>query len=632
MDALFEIDFGNGFVTVAPPINKDAIAIDMIFIKDKARARLQSINFEWVGETAVKINQYKENGLNGGKGIAYGLPLKIGVCGSQNQPLAFDLMLNLGHSAARFECDRVVCPIFEAGGNDWLKKETQAITFWFLASAITDPVGGYKGPGRILFSDFKKTPYSLTTIPDGTQIITLSITALLIGIQIEQSIVLLTSYISRGIAALTPDPSPKPLLAGVYTVLAIAQLLIIIALLNALIKLLKAIVDNIIQLRKYKLCMREADHFLKLAAYIGATFSSTIYGYVGSNVTTDGYDEKFVNATWMPRKVVMPILNPPLSFNFVYDRPEDENGNKKSFGHFEGTAAEWIERMENKYNAEAKMIDGVLHFEEKRALDKGTPYQIPNTAKVGYTFNLPDPHGTNLSELAPYTRLFFQIDESELNTLHRYRGTSVDVTIKNPAFPVNKYSGWGAGKNIDLGSALAKRKVYLNRVEQALDALFGEMFDFMDEVSNLSGIGTPNILDQLDVSKRIGWMELSNDSFSVPKTFIGVDVDGDWEIAPQSEENMSAISLLNNFHGKELPTRGNQWLTFFNHRSKFCCEDFLFISRSNILRTPDSPPKNGKFTAMLWNLKEEVAENTEYRINEDYLSGLVESVKIDGTT
>jgi len=664
MDVEFKIDFGNGYVLVQPPLNKDAIQLDIIFTKDKARATLQSINFEWVGETAHKINDYKDAGLKGGRGIVFGLPLKIVVCNSVIAPpatgnLEFDLMLNLSNEAARFECDKVVCPIREAGGTDWFEKETQATSFWFLSTLVAGK------PGKITFSDYKKTPYLISEIPNYTQVTTISITIFIIAWQAVEIISDFTADASEISADIVESgvpvagtPHVAPTVAHVINIIAkVAKLLITIPL---IVKLAKDLQENIIQKKKYKLCMKEKDLFQKLCDYLNVGFSSTIYAQ-GS---------KYENATWMPQKIVMPILGKNIIQDHIaaaFERPEDEAINLKSYGYFDGTFSEFISKMETKYNAEARMINGSLSFEEKHFWNNKNPYQIPNTDDVGYTFNLPNPHGTNLHELAPYTRLAFQLDESDRNTVRRYRGTAVDVTIASP-HPLNKYSGWGQGVIVDLGSALAKRKQYLNEVELYINALVNgvhlfvaaiilpinfiikliniviDVINFLVDIINLiPGVNidhvnhVPELENPIPLNPlvgRIGWMELSNDSFSIPKTFIGTEIIDsrgrkDWELHPQTEANMSAISLLNDFHGKNLATRGNQWLTFFNKKSAFCCSDFLQIMNSNTLRTPDN--KSGKFTKMLWDLHDGIATDTEYRINETYIGGLIETIKIDGT-
>ena len=646
MDPQFQINFGSGFVTVEPPQNKDAIVVDVVFTKDKARATIASINFLWMDDTAKKINDYKEQGLKGGKGIAYGLPLRITVC----DELIFNFFLNLAHSSARFECDKVTCPIMEEGGTDWFERETRGKSFWFLTTI-----------GQLSQSDYKKTPYALSTIPNYTQIVSLAFQQLVLLWKFRDIILEFTGS-SNELAADTTE-SAIPVVGTPHIPVTVAHVINIILRVGDVVLTLAAITfffielkKNIIQRKKYKLCMREQDLFKKIAANLGLGFSSSIYA-PGSI---------YENATDMPPKIVMPKVSQNIlqtANDALFDRPENELNNPKSYGYPDETFAEYVERMERKYNAELKIINGTMVFEEKNSFNTTGAYVIPNTGEVGNTWNLPNPHGTNLSELAPYYRISFRTDPTDLNTIHRYRGTSTSVQITSP-FPLDKTHGWGVGQDIDLGTALAKRKYYLTEVEEFFNALNNIMHSIGGIIvapinvliGAINGVikvlnaiiflwnllpGVPNITKISLIPKiknpftlnpllsRIGWMDISNDSFSQGKTFIGMDIGGDWYLHPQTEDNMSAKQLMIDFHGKNLATRGNQWLIFDKTKIPFCCEDVGKILNRNIFITPDN--KNGKFTSIKWSLNKDIITQLDYRIKEDYIAGLKEKIIIDDT-
>ena len=137
-----------------------------------------------------------------------------------------------------------------------------------------------------------------------------------------------------------------------------------------------------------------------------------------------------------------------------------------------------FKEMETKYNAEAVMINGTLHFRQKNSTANPSNYTLPNTAAIGFTSHLPKPHGTNLSELNPYYGISFVIDESELNTIHKYRGTSAAIQIISP-FPIDKYSGWGTGMDIRLNHSLLKRHDYLTKTEQFFSDLIDKINDLI---------------------------------------------------------------------------------------------------------------------------------------------------------
>ena len=646
MDATFQIDFGSGLGVVEPPQNKDAMVIDVIFTRDKARATIASINFIWLDDTARRINAYVEQGKKGGKGIAFGLPMRVTICNG----LQFNLFLNLSHSSARFACDQVTCPTMELGGTDWFERETAAKSFWFLTTI-----------GQLGQSDYKKTPYAISTIPNYTQVVSLAFQELVLAWKLRDIILSFTEKeieVSADVveSAVPIVGTPHIVVTTAHVINIVLRIADIVITLVAIAFFFKELKKNIIQRKKYKLCMRERDLFGKIASNLGLGFSSSIYA-AGS---------KYENATDMPRKIVMPKLQQNILFTIndaLFDRPENELNNPKSYGYPDETFAEFIARMETKYNAEAKIINGVLYFEEKNSWNTKGAYQIPNTGDVGFSWNLPNPYGTNLSELAPYYRIAFRTDPTDLNTIHRYRGTSASVQISSP-FPITKTHGWGQGQIVDLGSALAKRKYYLTEVEEFFNNLNNLMHGIaaiviapinlligainlvikvlnaiiwlwnklpgvpnLPQIALLLKIQNPFILNAL--LSRIGWMETTGDSFSEGKTFIGTDIGGDWELHPKSESVMSGQQLMIDFHGKNLATRGNQWLTYDKTKIPFCCEDVGKILMKNIFSTPDN--KFGKFTSLQWAINEEITPQLEYRIKENYIAGLTEKIIIDDT-
>ena len=648
MDYLFKLDFGNGFVTVAPPVNHAAIKLDIIFTSQKPSASIQSINFEWIGETAKSIIKYKNQGMTGGRGIGECIPMQIVPCyklitsgGVATIQVDFkvDLMLDLGSDAARFECDRVQCPILQSGRIDWLSVAAESVSYWYLASAN---VGGGV-PGKINYSDYKKTPYCINFIPDGMAIVTLLLTEFMVVWQLAELIRGLKERVEALVVyvAQTAIITSGAILQLIFRIIEIvAYLIYIFFLLKLFIQLIKDIADNILKpfppKKIYKLCMREEDIWIRTANYFGLNFSSTIYA-PGS---------PYRDATEMPQKIVMPAEYQPFNLLSVFDRPYDENGNQKSYGHPDGTCKEFMERMMIKYNAEIRIDNNTLYFEERHFWDVTDPYQIPNVDEIGYTFNLPDPHGTNFHELPPSYLLKFQMDTSDLNTVHFYKGTSIHVMV-NPIIVGNvKYLTNGQAVWIELPYALAKRKQFLNPIEQRINSIINGMNGFISVMNQFvtTVIGTLNAViqffggDGFDIPQigllqtldnRIGWMELSNDSFTIPKTFIGTNVGGDWELHPDSQAIMSAVGLFNNFHGKQLATRGNQYITYFDKRFGFCCTDVAKIIKKNVLITPDN--KKGKFTKLSWWLENELAEGVDYRIRQDFTTNLKETIIIDST-
>lgn len=647
MDYRYSIDFGSGYVDVPQPANHAAVKVDIVFTSGAPSASISSITFEWLGETAEKINKYIAQGLTGGRGIYEGLPLKIEAC---NQNLGFDLVLDLTNPESRFECNRVLTPIKESGRIDWLNDVAGSFTFSYLAIGLSAGQPGFIDS----INDYKKTPYVISSIPDYTQVITLSIDLFLITLETVRQLKILAGLIKRVINELLN--LPPQIGEIIWLVLeVIAEIAFVYVLINKIITLIDQIKNNIIQDKKYKYCMRVKDLFTKGCEYLGLTFQSSIFES----------GQPFENLTWMPAKIVKPNMDGILSFS--HSRPEDEaSGLGNPYGYYDGTFKEFIQDMMTLFNADILVNNGVLQFEEKHYWNVLNPFTVPNTAEEGFTYNEPEPHGTNANECPSVLELQFQLDNNELNTIHRYEGTTCQVVISpnvvgNKAHLLNQN-----GINIQFPCALGKRKSYLTPVEQFLSDnvdLINAMIDPNDPLAipsvvtflafttatSLAGVigaaffiglggfdATKINTSQIPVNtwtQRFGWLELSNDSFSIPKVFIGEQTGDDWTLGWRHDTYMNAAMLMNAYWGKNLATRGNQYLTYFDKKFPFCCKDFQQVLNSNVLKVQDTSGAwiYGKFTKLTWSLEEEMVDTADYRINRNFTNNLKETIWIDGT-
>jgi hypothetical protein len=406
--------------------------------------------------------------------------------------------------------------------------------------------------------------------------------------------------------------------------------------LTALINLIQDLISNIIQLKKYKLGMKVDTLIRKACDYLGLQFSSP--------VLTGTY----ANLTICPSKTVIPSLSNPLN---VFDRPFDENQgfpfNPDVYGHYDGTFKDLLIDFLSWCNGKVIINNGQLIIREKHDYNTVGTFIPPNVDNPGNTFNLPEPFRTNASELPANLYLTYAVDETELNTIHKYRGTSVNVTLVPTVVNTKGNVLLGNGQEVRLAFAHAKRKEYLTRIENLLNGLINAVASVVNFVLGaINGLinainwaislfgGSSTTLAPIPLmptnilNNRIGWMLLSNDSFSIPKLFIGTPVGSDWEIAANNETDMAAINLLNNFHGKELATRGNQALIYRDRTFKFCCKDYYIVRGNNIFQTPAG--YFGKFTKIPWDLHNEIAVGAEYRIFINFTNNLTEKITEDG--
>jgi len=628
MDYKFSMDFGNGFVDVPQPFNHSAIKIDAVYTSGNPSASISSVNFEWIGEVAHKINDYIAQGLTGGRGIYEGIPLKIEAC---NQNLGFNLSLDLANASTRIECDRIVCPIRESGRIDWLNDIAGSFTFWYLATPTSEG-----GAGIITANDYKATPYTVTGLPDMWNDISLGISTFIVGYDLYET----TQQLVEDIARFSSVDIPQ-LIASIA--LVIADLIKMFLEIHLLVELIDTLINDLIQHKKYKLCMRIEDLFRKGCQYLGIGFESSIF--------SDGAIYK--NATWMPRKLQSPVDNFDSIINWNFKKPYNElGGGGNPYGYYDGTFKEFIQDMMMIFNAEVKVNNNTLYFEEIHHWNTQDAFLIDNTDDEGFTFNLPAPHGTNASECPSVYALQFQLDNDELNTIHRYEGTTATVQVQ-PFVTGDKRNLLNPpGVVIQLPCALAKRKDYLSRSEIKLNKIIVTANSLIQVVQEnqliieialsgpllsalLAGIGVfhPNeeTFQFETIDEHIGWLELSNDTFTIPKIFIGTQIGTDWKLSWENNSFMTANSLMYWFHGLNLATRGNQWLTYYDKKFKFCCADFQKALNSNVFQVRDENGQvvYGKFTKILWDLETEIAI-ADYRINRLYTTNLTERLIIDG--
>lgn len=637
MDLRFEMDLGAGFFQCPPPINWKSIQLRVLFVDDKPAASIETTEFQWVGENAERLNQYRAAGLTGGYGLYEGVGLRIYACTSQ-QLKVFDGFINLADRSTKWECDKVTASCRETGRIDWLNDRATAIDFAYLASL---PSGSQ---GRIIpINDFKLLPYTISEIPNYTQAALLALQTFVVVKEALDAVCRIGQAISDLQGAVATATATVGAAVGlVISALAMTILYIgyLAGIIIALVNLVQSIIENVIQLKKYKLCMLARTHFIRACEYFGLTFSSTILNDVNS---------PYYNDTWLPEKTVIPDpLNPLAIFKRGFDESQNFPNNPDVYGYYDGNFSQFIVEYCNRYKAGIVIIGNTLHFEHVLHWNVGSVFQIPNQGLPGFTQNYPDPFLTNASELSSNYAVMWSLDQSDLQTLHRDGGRVCTVnispiTVRNP-----RNVAHGNGVTVQFSCARAKRKEYLSKVENLVNAIINALFGFVNNVTalingliniinwviglfggNTTAIPTIPPLPTNILNNRIGWMEVSNDSFAVPKSFIGIQVGADWHISTTDEQLNSALELMNRFHGKMLATRGNQQLIFEDKAFKFCCADFAAVLNKNVATAPDGQP--AKLKELLWDLHSEQATGVEYRVFTNFTNNLQETVITDGS-
>lgn len=628
-----EINWGQGFQTVNNPRNIEELMIQVLFTNRHPSATLSGLLLEWAGDEAVKFNQWK-NSTIGGVGPYEGPQYKLYHC---NGLLFSEGFIHLSSLQTLWDCDIVIAPLWQFGRADWLSWRCRALSFDYLASL---PVGE---PGRVIPAiDYKQTPYTVTKHRTRAEQITLFLTLLGLAIQIYDTICKIGQLIDEMIGDATSTAAT--LGAMIATLLAdllkiILYIAYLLAVILAFITLLLQIISYYFQLKKYKLCMTFEAGFKRLCEKLGMAFSSTIL-----------QQGKYKGFTWMPRKNVMPDPSNPLN---IFKRPANESiSNPKCFGYYEGSCEQFIMDAETFFDAEIVILTNpstgqlTLHFENRFFFNNISSLSIPNTGDIGYAFNYPGPYTTNLDELPSRMFVEFPVDGVDENTSNRYEGTTISCTVSPLVVNNELCVSHQDGKIVTFPAARALPKLYLNEVETILNTVFSQFGLYTNTgialvnaiVSVMNGIvntfggssasSLPNLQSFTPISARINWLELSSDDTGLPKVFIGYDDNGEWKIHPNNQLYCTASSLANDFHFKNLATRGNQQLVFKNKKFPFCCEQYLKIMNGNIITCPDGGL--GKLVSLKWNVQNEEAVEVEWRKFVTITNNLQETIVIDG--
>lgn len=582
VDLKFQIDLGTGWQDINVPRNWKEMKVQLIFDQIQMQLQLQSINFEWVKAEAVLLDNYFQAGLSGGTGILEGPGLRIyGSLPGITPVLLFDGCINTADRAFEFQNDIIRCPIKESGRQDWFYDACQGFTFEYLTSLSAG------SPGRITRADYKQSPYAISTIPDYTQAMLLSISLFIIIKESVDVIARIASLITR---AISQSLSWLQLIGTIVEI--VLYLVYLVAIVKASAVLMQQIADNLLQPKKTKLCMREVDLWVKGCQYLGLNFVSSIYG-IG---TPDRYQGRYVNATTMPIKIKIPTGDPA---DDIFKRPADETSNPKSYGYFEGTFEQFVQEHEMIYHAKAIIRGNTCYFEEINNFDITDAYTLPNEGVTGNTFLYPQPYGTNASEIPAVYIMRAQKDDQELNTYNDYSGTYV-LAQATPAIVHNPKNQLLHGSTtVDLPFALARRKVGFTKLEKSLTSLLDQFSRFLtgighgvDEINDKLSSWMPGIVSSENVglsntevgiivgfltgqpvysvvsiilgsdglpiiphvtiptfsNDRIGWMLLSSDFTGVRKRFIGEQHGDDWYVSANNQTGsyVTTVSILLN--------------------------------------------------------------------------------------
>jgi hypothetical protein len=180
------------------PKELESLEIKAPFDNLSFQPNITATEITFINDSAELINDYIDNGLNvNGAGIFEGLPYEISLIGDTGQYEAFKGYIDL--LGIKRKCDEVSVKLVSENDLNKFSERSQALTFGYLESL-----------GLFPKAQLTAVPYCVNYIPDGMQLIVISISLYLISKELYDTIPKIPAYTTAVILAATPSvPIPS---------------------------------------------------------------------------------------------------------------------------------------------------------------------------------------------------------------------------------------------------------------------------------------------------------------------------------------------------------------------------------------------------------------------------------------
>jgi len=528
------------------PSNWQELTITIDWLNQRESGGVPNLtNLSFKAEACKYLNERFLNGLNGGPGIFEGVPYDIEVGRIGNPAFVFQGYLDGTNDLTVFGKEEITVGLNKRQGEDWLNDVADGFSFAFLAEQ-----------GIITSSDYIKVPYVINYVPDGTQLVLLSISIYLMTKELLENIKRITDLINAVTNASTPvvgigGAIPGPVIAwdiGDFinvTLTAIANLVLIIGITVAIINLIEEVFLQLLPPRRFHLGMTERRLFERACQHLGMNFVS--------QTITD------LDTVHIPRK----------------DRKGGERG-ETGFPANDGPIylfGDFIRVMRQKYNADYRIVNGTFFFERIDAFEIPSEYNIPDF------FNdqerLLDSVVFNTDEIISNYNIVYNFDVQDQNTLDDQTGRIFQAITRPNIIQNEDLVNLKNLAQIQVPFSLGKDKQELTGVEEVASVLGG----IVDSITGIFGGGT-NFQSQIDA--RVGSLLLSSDFLTFGKN---VKMQGS-RLARNQRSLISARLLWDKYHFinsfAEFNGRHNQFYRFLNQRVPMTLEQFSLLLDNNI--------------------------------------------------
>lgn len=613
------------------PNNLEGLEIELNYDKDSEAQAVSINNLELgVGDArdsndgAIVSKKHIDDGLTGGVGVFEGKPLMIKLDDQKTKVFElFDGYLDL--SKASVDCNLVVPPIVERGGIDWLNDVVDGFSFEYLESI-----------GKIKSEDYVAVPFCKNKKDSAAEVIIAIITVFVVIDKVRGQSV----EVQKSAARLSTPFGLTEIVALVF------QILYLIVLIAALVRLVIDLYNTLVQPVKYHYVMYENVLVRKGLEHLGLNLSSSILD-----------NTPFNKAAVMPEKFNTKENNTGLlEFVTGFFAPDP----LEQQGFYKGTFGDLLRALKIKYNAKI-IIDkktNTVFFEKQNYSITSAAFTFPPVDVDTFEFNHEDFVSTRV--------LSFSTDLQDRNTIQEYSGTTIQVTttpkvIDNPTMVLMR-----GLDEINIPFALAKRKTELNFIEKVLDGFFKIISPVVDgfvavinaiiqglnalikalnkfikalrvigikikfRIPSIPSVSSPNFKNLIE--DRIGMMVLESDYTSVPKMLLVGNNSNprNNKLLSNNEEVQNAEYLWENYHYfssfvPQQDSKGNQFKIRAVESIPFCFEDFEKVRTNK--KVFDSDGNEGELISLKFNPFDQTASGS-YKIQEVYTLNLKETKTI----
>lgn len=503
------------------PRNWRDIEIEIDWINEKQSGSINVSDLTFALEANKLLQERIMNGLNGGVGIFEGEPYTITVGDPQNPEFTFEGYLDFTEGLTQIGNQEITTSLKTRKGNEWLEDVADSFSFAYLYDQ-----------GIITKADFVRVPYVINFVPDGMQLIVLSMSIFMMSKELIENVEKLAETVADIINASTPVVGVGVGVGAVavtawdlgdwimVALKAIARLVYIIAVTIAIIKLIEDVFDQLLPKKRNHIGMSFRKLLERGCEHLGLEFYSDIPELEWIHIPRKSGKGKDTDTGF-------PTNSEPIYL----------------FGDL-------IRELKKVFNADHRIKDGILYLRRRDKFQTPSGYQMPDFFNDQDMFL--DRVKFNTDEMVSNYNIYWQYDIQDQNTLENqdgrvFQAITAPITVRNPEFVNIKNM-----TEIVIPFSIGIDKTGLTAVEKTAKVL-GKI---VDSLTGIFGGGT-NFASQIE--NRVGSLSLSSHFLTTGKV---VSMSGN-KLSTNQRAIVDVRKLWDNYHfiNSFAETKGvhNQW-------------------------------------------------------------------------